>query len=56
MDEKIIKQFSHITKWFTAVEIKQLCVMLIAQDLDDDDKINLTSTLMKIKKEVKIND
>tara|TARA_R100000995_G_scaffold17022_1_gene6750 strand:+ start:675 stop:845 length:171 start_codon:yes stop_codon:yes gene_type:complete len=56
MDEKVIKQFSHITKWFTKAEIKQLCTMLIAQDLDDDDKINLISTLMKIKNEVKINE
>ena len=56
MDEKVIKQFSHITKWFTSAQIKQLCAMLIAQDLDDDDKINLISTLVKIRKEVKINE
>ena len=40
----------------TTAEIKQLCAMLIAQDLDYDNKMVLIKTLMQIEKEVKIND
>tara|TARA_R100001443_G_scaffold42582_2_gene55887 strand:- start:1703 stop:1873 length:171 start_codon:yes stop_codon:yes gene_type:complete len=56
MDSRVIDQFTHITKWFTTAEIKQLCAMLIAQDLDYDNKMVLIKTLMQIEKEVKIND
>jgi|TARA_R100000995_G_C3435624_1_gene100695 hypothetical protein len=56
IDSRVTDQFLHITKWFTTDEIKQLCAMLIAQDLDHDNKMALIKTLMQIEKEVKIND
>ena len=51
MDSRVIDQFTHITKWFTTAEIRQLCAMLIAQDLDYDNKMVLIKTLMQIEKE-----
>ena len=56
IDSRVTDQFLHITKWFTTDEINQLCAMLIAQDLDQDNKMALIKTLMQIEKEVKIND
>tara|TARA_R100000234_G_scaffold46530_1_gene27749 strand:- start:129 stop:314 length:186 start_codon:yes stop_codon:yes gene_type:complete len=56
IDSRVTDQFLHITKWFTTDEIKQLCAMLIAQDLDRDNKVILIKALMSIEKEVKIND
>jgi len=56
IDSRVTDQFLHITKWFTTDEIKQLCAMLIAQDLSHDNKMALIKKLMQIEKEVKIND
>tara|TARA_R100000664_G_scaffold9481_2_gene15869 strand:- start:332 stop:502 length:171 start_codon:yes stop_codon:yes gene_type:complete len=56
MDRRVVEQFNHITKWLSDAEIKQLCSLLIVHDLDVDSKTSLTETLLKIKREVKIND
>ena len=56
MDRRVVDQFNHITKWFTTTEIKQLCALLIVHDVNVDSKTSLTETLLKIKREVKIND
>ena len=51
----VVEQFNHITKWLSDAEIKQLCALLIVH-VDVDSKTNLTETLLKIKREVRIDD